>query len=103
MKKKRFNKAKEVFRIKNHILKLVPYAKDIDIKIDKSETGDYESLIRVHVPPRKKFIAVKRSESLKVSLEKSRQAILRQVKKLKEKKQSKRTSKYQLLTPSILN
>ncbi len=93
MKKRKIHKAKEVFKIKNQIYKVAPYANDVDVKIDKTDNGKFESLIRVHIPPKKSLIAVKKDKCLKVSLEKSRQAIIKQVKKVKEKKKSKRPTR----------
>lgn len=90
MKKRKIHKAKEVFKVKNQIYKIAPYANDVDIKIDKTDNGKFESLIRVHIPPKKNLIAVKKDKCLKVSLEKSRQAIIKQVKKVNERKKTKR-------------
>ncbi len=86
MKKQKIHKAREIFKIKNQIYKIAPYADDVDIKIDKVENGNFESLIRVHIPNKKSLIAVKKDKSLHNSLEKSRQAILKQVKRIKNKK-----------------
>lgn len=86
MKKNKFNKVREIFKIKNQIYKKMPYVNDIDIKIDKAENGQYESLIRLNLAPRKRLIAVKREKSISLALEKSKQAILRQLEKVRRKK-----------------
>lgn len=89
MKKDKIHKAKEVFKIKNQIFKVAPYANDVDIKIDRAENGKFESLIRVHIPPRKSLIAVKKDKCIRTCLEKSRQAIIKQVKRIHEKRKQR--------------
>ncbi|MFT6631304.1 MAG: ribosome-associated translation inhibitor RaiA [Bacteriovoracaceae bacterium] len=90
MKRTKIHKAKEVFKIKNNIYKIAPYIKDVDVKLAKTYHGKYESLIRVHIPHKKKLFAAKKDECPKLSLEKSRQAIIKQIKKLKKKKLARR-------------
>ena len=90
MKKGKVHKAREIFKIKNQIFNKLPYAKDVDIRIDRTEGGGYESHIKLHIPPKKHLLATKKDESLKQALEKSKQAILRQIDKVKMKRISKK-------------
>ena len=76
---------KEIFKIKNRITKVLPNANDVDIRIDKNEDGLYESLIKVHVPRKKELIASKQANTIKKCLDKSHQAIARQINKIKKK------------------
>jgi len=91
MKKIKKHKEEEFFKIKNQIYKIAPDANDIDIKIDRYDKARFESFIRVHIPPRKNLIAIKKDKSLNVSLEKSCKAIIKQVKKVKGKKKKKKS------------
>jgi len=93
MKNKKVHKAREAFKIKNQILKIVPTAKDIDVKIDKVDPSSFETLIKVYIPPQKKLVALKKDKSLKLSIEKSRQAILRQIQKIKTKRERNKSCK----------
>lgn len=90
MKKKVNYQSSEVFDIKNQIAKKVPKAKEIDVRIERADSGKYETLIRLHIPPKKRLFAVKRDESVRLALEKSKQAIFRQLDKVKNKKIGRR-------------
>ena len=93
------HKAKEVFKVKNKIYKIAKAADEVEVQIDKTEKGEYESLIRVHIPPRKNIIAIKKSDSLKSSLEKSTQAAIKQVQRIKNK--NKKSSNFCRKSPCI--
>ncbi len=90
MKKRNFHKANIALKIREQILKMAPYANEVDIKVDEDKDGEYESTIKVHIPPKKSLIAIKKDECFRSSLEKSRQAILKQVKKIKEKRKKRK-------------
>ncbi len=82
MKKKKLRKFKEIARVKNNIYRMFPHANDVTVKIDEVG-GKYESLIKVHIPPKKNLIAFKADNSFKGSLEKSYHAMVRQIHKVK--------------------
>ena len=78
----KINRAKEVFKIKNQIYKVAPHTSDIDVQFKRLAGGEYESLIKVHIPHKKNIVAVKRDASLQASIEKSKQAITKQIEKV---------------------
>ena len=92
MKKKKLRKSKEIIRKKLKLKEKFPQAADVNIKIDKNDQGDFESMIRVHIPPRKRLLAFKTDKSFSGSLDKSYQAIIRQVQKVKSKWKRRATS-----------
>lgn len=76
----------EVSKIKSKIAKVLPNVNDVAIHIDKSEDGLYESFIKVYVPKKKELVASKRAPTIKKCLEKSHQAITRQIHRVKGKR-----------------
>ena len=91
MKQGKIKNSEEINKTKNHIYKVAPHINNIDVKIEKAGNGKFQSFIRVHIPPKKKLIAIKNGPCLKTSLERSRQAIIRQLNKEKEKKLRRQT------------
>lgn len=86
MKKKKKKNFKNIFKLKKQIQRIDPKADKVEVKIDKSDQQSFETLIKVHIPPHKNLIAIKRDKSLKLSIEKSKQAIIKQVQKVKSKR-----------------
>ena len=72
---------------KNHLRQLVPKASNIEIKIER-EHQQYLSKIHIHLPGRV-LHAHKRAASVGESLDSTYQAILKQIHKIKSKKQTK--------------
>ena len=79
------NKQIEINKVQNHIYRVFPHAKNVEIKVKKLSDGNYKSLIKVHVPRKKTLFAQKIDEEFSKSLEKSHLAIIRQVHKLKSR------------------
>lgn len=105
MTKKRFNLAREIFKIKNNIYKIIPNVEFVDIKVQKSEDHTYESQILIKIGNHKKILAIKTNESIKIALQKSHQAVIRQIKRIKEKKARRRNKlieQLDLITPATL-
>ena len=76
---------KKVARVKRHINKVFPHANDVDIKVQKLPKEGFKSLIRIKAPKKKTIIAVKIDSDIERSLEKSHQAVVKQIHKLKTK------------------
>ncbi len=75
----------EIYKAKQQILKVIPFARDIEIKLSKD--GQYfETSAKVKANKRRLFVAVKKDKCLKVSLEKATSSIIKQVSKSKGKK-----------------
>jgi ribosome-associated translation inhibitor RaiA len=69
---------------KDHIKKLIPRSKDVEIKVDRDEKGNFIS--KIHVRAKKKiFHAAKKDTCLSRSLDKSYHAILHQVHRMKDR------------------
>lgn len=85
MKKDKKKLEQEVLKIKEKITKVLPNVDEVDIKVNKNEQGAYQSFIKVHIPKRKQLVACKRADNIKRCLEKSHQAISRQIHKAKMK------------------
>lgn len=89
--KTRFHKAREVFKIKNHLLKVAPYISNIDIRVSNLKNGHYKTQIHVHLPSRKNIISTKVDEKLSFSLEKAHRAAIKQVQKATKVKSRRQT------------
>lgn len=89
MKRVSIHRAREVFKIKNQIFKILPYAKDVDVKIERMDEDLFQTAIKVEIPHHPPLFAAKSAESLKVCLEKNRQAILKQIDKVKNRRFTK--------------
>jgi ribosome-associated translation inhibitor RaiA len=76
----------ETQKLKRKIHRTIPNAGEVELKVDKNQSDQYETHVSVRIPPRQTLIASKKDKSLKVSLEKTKQAILRQLQKLKTRR-----------------
>jgi len=81
MKKKLKAYRARINKTKSDLKKLLPRAKKIDVKVEKIEK-DYEALIRIYIPPKKNLIAYNTSKSLTQSLERSKNTLIRKIKKI---------------------
>ena len=75
---------KKVFNVKEHIKRIFPRATKVVIDWRKKPDHKIEAKIEVNIP-RNKIIAVKSDENLKKALDKTSEAVLRQLKKAKNK------------------
>lgn len=79
--KRKFHRAREVFKIKNHLYRVAPKISSVDIKINQLKSGRYKTQIFVRVPTRKNIVSTKVDESLSDALEKAHRAVLKQIDK----------------------
>ena len=79
--KKKFDKAKEVFKIKNHLYRVAPNISNVEIKIKQLKSGRFKTQISAHIPTRKNIISSKVNSSLSDALEKAHKAVLKQINK----------------------
>jgi ribosome-associated translation inhibitor RaiA len=85
--KKRIYKTREIIKVKKHLRNMIPYVEKIDISTDRDECGSYETMIRIPIAGKSDLFAFKRGASFYESLSKAHQAIIRQVHKIKTKKE----------------
>lgn len=78
---------------RKRILKLVPDLKNLNIKMNRDVDGQYRTKIQLHLPKRKTLFANKIANTTDESLEKSEQAIIKQFKKLKNRRHFKQRSR----------
>lgn len=78
---KRFNKAREVFKVKNHILKTSPIVNDIEVDIGKLSTGEFRAKIKTYLPRKRTAVAIKTAPSFSKALIKAQEATIKQIKK----------------------
>lgn len=78
---------KNILEAKKKILKAVPDANKIDINVNQIEPLEYKTKISLVLQNHKNIITVKKDKSLKDSLEKSKHALIKRIKKIKKKKQ----------------
>ena len=76
----------DINKVKNHIQRVFPFISKIDVKIQKLPNKKFKSFIRVLAPQRKEFVAHKVDHNPKKSIEKSQMAIMRQVGRIKTKR-----------------
>ena len=84
MRKRKIWKSKLVGVTKDHIRKVFPQARSIDLRLRKDSSGHYLSQIKVDAG-QGHFFASKRSKSFKKSLDKAYQALYKQMDKYKRK------------------
>ena len=77
---------KKIEKTKKHIKRILPKSQAVDIDIKRNQTGNFVSKIHVKTP-QKVMHAQKTDPSFMGSLDKSYQAIVRQIHKYKTKKQ----------------
>lgn len=78
----------KIERVKARVRSAAPEAQNIEVKVQKLPQKDqnrYECFIKAHVPPKKEVVARRIARSPFISLEKSRQAVLRQIDKKKSR------------------
>ena len=74
---------KDIRTVKENIKYTYPYAKDVKVSLAKNECGEYRTVIRVRVPRRKEYVAVKSHYDPHICLEKTQRAIISQISKVK--------------------
>lgn len=82
---KKFHKAREVFKIKNQLYKVAPFASDVDVRIKRLSTGRYKSQVLLNIPSRKRIVSAKVDDTIPESLEKAYKAAIKQVNKTVKK------------------
>ena len=82
---------KDIRTVKENIKYTYPYAKDVKVTLAKDQSGEYRTVIRVRVPRRKEYVAVKSHYDPHVCLEKTQKAIVRQISKVKNHWKKART------------
>jgi ribosome-associated translation inhibitor RaiA len=92
----KIHKAREVFKIKNNLLKVAPNICDVDIRINKTHGGKYKTQILVKVPAKTKLISSKIDESLSQSIEKAHKAIVKQIIKVNKQLFNRQTIRKQI-------
>lgn len=88
--RKIMNDSKQIDKIKNQISDLFPHVEKVDIRLKKHLKGMHKAQISVNAPGSKNLFAEKVCGSPSSSLEKSSEAIISQIRKLKNKKLGKR-------------
>jgi hypothetical protein len=86
----------EIERVKGHIEKVFPDAKNIEIKVEKIPKAGFKSLIKVMAPHKKNIVALKIDQDINKSLEKSHRAVVKQIHKRKAKSNKKSVCRYDL-------
>ena len=100
MKSKKFYRPVVIDETKEHIHRLFPNATNIDVKIKKDELGHFQSQIMVRVPNHKELVAHKKDPLLKKSLDKTFQAIVSQISKIKNKSKQRKDVMEELILMS---
>ncbi len=85
MKQKCLQNNEHINKMKDHIYRIFPHAKHIDVRVDQTPEKKFKTFVRVSVPQRTDLIALKTDQDLRKSLEKSQNAIMRQIRKIKAK------------------
>jgi hypothetical protein len=75
----------EIQRVKEHISEVFPHTNRIDVRVDEIPKKGFRSLIKVTAPKKRNIIALKVDKSIKKSLEKSHQAVVKQLHKAKQR------------------
>ncbi len=91
MQKKNIDNKEIISGTCDNIRRIFPESKYVEIKVNKDQ-GKYESLIMVKAP-KKRLLAKKSAKNYKASIDKSYEAIVRQIHKVKAKEDKKRLSK----------
>lgn len=97
MNKKRTFTSKSIDKVKQHIKHIFPYLKDIRIKMEKPDGNSFRSKIIVKAPNKKVIIATKDAENYNSALEKSEQAVIKQINKIQTRWEKKAHHKTEVL------
>ncbi len=69
----------EIEKVEENIKNKFPYARDIKINLIKDNKGEFKTVIKVRVPRKKEYMAIKSDHDPRASLEKSLSAIVKQI------------------------
>lgn len=77
-------------KTKEKLFRIFPFAKDVIIETKKNPLGEFETKIELIAPQHINFIAKKKEANYKKSVDRSYQAILRQIHKNKSRRKRSR-------------